>query len=173
MRVAGRVFGFLPLAALWVCLVSGPSAHAFLIRVSPEGAAKLVILNQALAPIASEFQIKCEPEVKSGQTLCDLKVFEKGEAEILEELIGNPLDPRELIAYRITQGSPAFRESLYEATGLMSETRIYAASVLERRLDLEESQFRIRCIKEITKPEAPLHHCWVIVGTSLFAEKIE
>ena len=147
--------------------------HALPIRVSPQSASALLTLNAGLANVADEFQIQCVPEAASASVICDWVVQDVSITPIVEEWIAHPIDPEVIFAYRITKGSPAFRAALYQATGFFSETKIFSENVLERRLELENSKFRIRCIQDRSNPKDLYHHCWLIVGTSLFAEEIE
>ena len=160
---------WLPL--IWISLTLAPwTAQAFTIRVSPESAATLTKLSETLGPVVTEFQVECNPETSGGSSLCQIQVNAVSETPLLEELISHPLNPDAFIAYRVTRGSDAFRSRFYQAVGRFSETHAYAENVFERRLDLENDQFRIRCIRDETKPKSPFHHCWVIVGAQLFAE---
>jgi hypothetical protein len=150
-------------------LTSAPTgAWAFPIRVGAEAAQVLMALDADLAAGSpGEFKFGC---TSSQAGVCDLEAKALSETPIRQELITHPVDPSQYIAYRAVSGSAAFRAALYQATGRFSETRLFSDSVYERRVELEEGRFRMRCIRDESKPQSPFHHCWIIIGASLFVE---
>ncbi len=166
-RIKKVIWGVVALA-----IISGAApAFAFQIKVSSASAQVLQELDARMSEVASEFRFNCS--IRDGHGYCQTLAQPVGAAPIVQELIAHPFVEDSWIAYRITRGSAEFRESFYRALEGFSETHQLPENVRERRLKLEGELFSIRCIEGATEKVSMGHHCWVIVGASLFNQVIE
>lgn len=152
-------------------LVSGfPTAQAFQFKVSADSAQLLQRLDSRMTEVASEFRLNCV--IQEGQGVCRTLVHSLGATPIVQEVIAHPFYEDAWIAYRITRGSPEFRSAFYHSLEGIAASRALPNAISERRIKLEGGQFSIRCTEGLTEQGEVDHHCWLIVGASLFDQVV-